>query len=156
MFQLPVQPPVAYFVQHFLYRGENQGEWGAQLMGNVDEETQFHFAHFFLSLFVHAFHLQFRFHAFAQPEITEYKNGDGDKSDDEQQDSPPRFVPDRKHHDFQFCGRFIPFPVAVGGFYKEMIGARRQVGVGHCAQAVGVVPFFVEALQHIGECVVIA
>lgn len=119
MFQLPVQPPVAYFVQHFLYRGENQGEWGAQLMGNVDEETQFHFAHFFLSLFVHAFHLQFRFHAFAQPEITEYKNGDGDKSDDEQQDSPPRFVPDRKHHDFQFCGRFIPFPVAVGGFYKE-------------------------------------
>ena len=39
MFQLPVQPPVAYFVQHFLYRGENQGEWGTQLMGNVDEET---------------------------------------------------------------------------------------------------------------------
>lgn len=114
-------------------------------MGSVDEKTRLHSAHLFLSLFIHAFYLQFRSHTSAQLEITEYENSNGDRSGDGQQDDPPRFISDKKHHNFRFYGRFIPSPVAVDGFHKEMIDACRQVGTEHCAQAVGVIPFFVEA-----------
>ena len=60
--------------------GQNKGKRSTQFMGNVDEKAQFHFIHLFLTLFIHTFHFQLRFHAFAHPEVAEYKDCDGNKS----------------------------------------------------------------------------
>ena len=95
MFQLLVQPSVTYLIHHFLYGGEYQGQWRAQFVRDVDEETELHFVHFFLSLFVHPFHLELGLHTFTHPEVAEYEYCNRDESRGEHQHGPPCFIPYR-------------------------------------------------------------
>ena len=118
-------------------------------MRNIDEETHLHLVDFFLVLLVPAFYLQFRFHAFPHPEETEYESDETDESGEEKKYRPPSLVPYGQDCDFEYGGSHIPFSVAIGSLYEEMISTLRQVGVGDSTFICQIIPLFVISFQFI-------
>ena len=132
--------------------GQHHGEGRHEVMGDVGEELQFLVVQEFNVLVLHVCHLDFAAALFAVPVIAQDHPCDARCRQEVERKGVPAQIPGCHDTYAQPLHLATPVAIVVGRPQEERVVARRQVGVVHLMDVdVGIVPFLVVALQHVGE-----
>ncbi len=145
---------VGHMAHDGLERTDDERHRGAYLVGYHGEETQTGLLHLQVLALVETAQLvvvaalgNLQAQVYVEPDGTHHHQ----QVDDAGGPAPPQ---GRMHHHGQAGLLAGPHAVAVGGAHTECVGARRQVGIGGRGLH-GVVPRFVETLEHVGIAVLL-